>query len=508
MFKLPGKKNPAIQAVHEKPLRPQSTAKILTRKIFIAYLGLAACLTMVQIGFEYLNTYHILQDEIGIASDSFQASIAEGLWNFQAPLVQSIAAGIIKINGIEGIAIQGRSGHPNIKIINDRRAPPALSISKKVNLFHKNIDGEMEIIGSMTFYTSHTAILERVRNGLLLIIASAIIKTAGLWYVITYFIKKLLAQPLSRMAAQIERFDIESAAETTHVDFGRGASIEFFLLEKTFNHMMDSVVDYRNQLRDSARVLENKVTERTHELATQKEIAEAANLAKAKFLAVASHDLGQPIHTISLLTEILTARNADQDAGNIIKSIQGTAQHMEKLLEDLLDLSKLDAGVMKLRRCDFMLDELFAQIECHYAPQAQAAALAFRVRAAPYLINSDPTLLIRIIGNLIANAIRYTEKGGILLGYRKRGAAIVIQVFDTGAGIPEAFLNEIFQEFYQIPVQQAHSYHARNGLGLGLAIVQRSAAMLAHRLQVTSQPGKGSVFSVEVPLAVDERSAT
>lgn len=501
MFKSPETGNLAPGAVSESPRAKATTAEMLTRKIFIAYLGLAACLTLVQIGFEYLNTYNTLQDEIGIASNAFQASITEGLWNFQAPLVQSIAAGIIQINGIEGIVIQGRSGHPYIKIVNGHPVPAALSISRKVDLFHKNIDGDMEVIGSMTFYTSHTAILDRVKNGLLLIIVSALIKTIGLWYVITYFIKKLLAQPLGRMATQIARFDIERAIETTHVDFGSSASTEFHLLENTFNHMMDRVVDYRNQLRDSARMLENKVAERTHELATQKEIAESANLAKAKFLAVASHDLGQPIHTISLLTEILTARNTHGETGDIARRIQSTAQYMEKLLEDLLDLSKLDAGVMKLCRCDFMLDELFAQIECHYALQAQSAKLAFRVHAAPYLINSDPTLLVRIIGNLIANAIRYTEQGGILLGYRKRGNTILIEVYDTGAGIAEAFLQEIFQEFYQIPTQQAPNHHGSGGLGLGLAIVQRSAAILEHRLQVKSRPGRGSLFSIEVPLA-------
>ena len=231
------------------------------------------------------------------------------------------------------------------------------------------------------------------------------------------------------------------------------------------------------------------------ELTEQKEAAIKANLAKTRFLASASHDLRQPMHTIGLLVALLRNRGGPTEQNNIIEKIHGATQAMENLFTGLLDISKLDAGMVKATVEDFAIADVLDAARVNFTPQADANGLILRFALCSASVKSDAVILERIIANLVANAVRYTKRGKILVGCRRRNNAIEIQVWDTGVGIPAERQSEIFQEFFQLGNPERDR---TKGLGLGLSIVKRSAELLGHQINVHSIPGKGSCFSVSV----------
>jgi CheY-like chemotaxis protein/two-component sensor histidine kinase len=265
-------------------------------------------------------------------------------------------------------------------------------------------------------------------------------------------------------------------------------------------------------LRKSEKELERKVVERTEALAqkndalnnalsqltTQKEVAESANLAKSRFLAAASHDLRQPMHTISLLVGLLRDQMRHPDAHHIVGKIHASVQAMGSMFDSLLDISKFDAGVVTPHMQTFAIASLLDRLAATYEAQAHEKKLTLKIVPSSVQVTSDPVLLERILGNLVSNAIRYTEQGGVLVGCRRRGGNLAVQVWDTGIGIDESQHDNIFEEFFQLSNPERDR---SKGLGLGLSIAKRSAALLGHELTVCSIPGKGSVFSIALPIS-------
>jgi signal transduction histidine kinase/ActR/RegA family two-component response regulator len=224
--------------------------------------------------------------------------------------------------------------------------------------------------------------------------------------------------------------------------------------------------------------------------------AEQANLAKSQFLAAASHDLRQPLYALGLFSASLQALKLDAEADDIVHRIQANIEAMEGLFEGLLDVSKLDAGVIKPQIGPLPVSGLFQRLEQYFAATAADRGLRLRFMPCGAWVEADAMLLERIVGNLIANAIRYTGTGGILVGCRRAGAGRVrVEVWDTGIGISQADQSRIFDEFVQIGNPERDR---RKGLGLGLAIAQRTAALMDARVSVRSRPGKGSVFCIDL----------
>ena len=255
--------------------------------------------------------------------------------------------------------------------------------------------------------------------------------------------------------------------------------------------------------------LEAKVRSRTEELTSvlrrlersnealvlARDEAERANLSKTRFLAAASHDLLQPLSaarlSISVLSEMQTAADARRLSGQIDQSLQT----IEDLIKTLLDISKLDAGVVKPDLQTFPLDSVLSALEVNFGPLAAAKNLRLTVRRCGLLVRSDPLLLQRVLQNLVSNAVRYTDDGGVVVGVRKRGAHCFIDVVDTGCGISEGERETIFEEFYR---GTAAADGTHTGLGLGLAIVQRTVQALGASLDLMSVPGHGSTFRLIV----------
>lgn len=226
--------------------------------------------------------------------------------------------------------------------------------------------------------------------------------------------------------------------------------------------------------------------------------AEEANVAKSKFLAAASHDLRQPVHSQGLFLNVLSRTPLNEQQHELVENIRKASEASRDMLSTLLDFSRIEAGVIHPQSQDFRLQPLLNKLEGELAPLADAKGLVYRSRETALAVHTDPALLELILRNLISNGIRYTEKGGLLVGVRRRANQAVVEVWDTGIGIEVEQQREIFREFHQLGNPERDS---RKGLGLGLAIVDGLATTLGNRLSLTSTAGRGSVFRVNVPLA-------
>jgi signal transduction histidine kinase/CheY-like chemotaxis protein len=311
------------------------------------------------------------------------------------------------------------------------------------------------------------------RTGVLLVAGLILAFGAGL------FLARRMVVPIRTLQA--------GAARIGRGDLGQRISIKTGDELETLGDQFNSMAA---QLQDSYATLEHKVEERTHQL-------ELANFAKSRFLAAASHDLRQPLHALGLFLAQLQAEGDRDEQRRLLGRIDAAVGAMNELFNALLDISRLDAGVLALNLAEFPLQRMFERIEATFSNAAHEKGLQLRVVRSSAWISSDFILLERILLNLVSNAIRYTRKGRIVVGCRHRGRQLRIDVCDSGIGIPEDQRKNIFSEFYQLAAPGRDGHHG--GLGLGLAIVERLGHLLDHPIALASRVGHGSRFSVTVP---------
>ncbi len=246
------------------------------------------------------------------------------------------------------------------------------------------------------------------------------------------------------------------------------------------------------------------ITERKHSsdaLAAAKRQADLANVAKSRFLAAASHDLRQPLQSLSLIRGLLHRKveeNKTEDALKLIRRLDETADAMSGMLNTLLDINQIDSGTVSVNLASFPINDLLGRLTDEFTYHAQARQLALRVIRCGLSVTSDVRLLEQMLRNLISNALKYTKRGKILLGCRRHQGMLTIQICDTGPGIPEGAFQAIFEEYHQL--DNAARERSR-GLGLGLSIVDGLGKLLGHRVHVQSRTGRGSIFAIDVPLS-------
>jgi signal transduction histidine kinase len=246
--------------------------------------------------------------------------------------------------------------------------------------------------------------------------------------------------------------------------------------------------------------LERQVESVTHELRLKKEQAESATLAKSRFLAAASHDLRQPSHALGMFVARLGQLPMDAQMRQLVGNLEISVLALQDLLDALLDLSRLDSGHVQVRMGMVKLNDLLDSVRTAMAPVAHARGLRLQVRPTTHWAQSDPLLLQRMLNNLVINAIRYTERGTVLVACRpcaqRRG--VRIEVWDSGIGISPEHHEDIFKEFYQLSQRAGGS---NLGMGLGLNIVQRSAHLLGHQISLRSNVGCGTRFAIQMEMA-------
>jgi signal transduction histidine kinase len=249
--------------------------------------------------------------------------------------------------------------------------------------------------------------------------------------------------------------------------------------------------------------LEMRVRERTTELTRlnaelgrAKADAEEANVSKTRFLAAASHDILQPLNAARLYVTSLIERQDVGENGRLLGNVDASLEAVEEIFGALLDISRLDTGVMRPELVNFRIDELLRQLEVEFTPLAREKSLELIFMPCSLTVRSDRRLLRRLLQNLVSNAIKYTPKGRVLVGCRRRRGRLRIDVLDTGLGIPLSKRRVVFREFQRLE----EGAKVARGLGLGLSIVERIARVLDHKLDLRSAPQRGSHFSVELPV--------
>jgi signal transduction histidine kinase/CheY-like chemotaxis protein len=267
------------------------------------------------------------------------------------------------------------------------------------------------------------------------------------------------------------------------------------VLARNYRHTLQRLLEHK--LRADGLAAQLRVEKQAAEAARQE--AEVANRAKTQFFTAASHDLRQPLHAMGLFAEALRQRTHEPEVANLVNSINASVDALEGLFSELLDITRIDAGGVEVRPQHFEIEDILRKLRLHYEPTAFEKGLALTLRGGRRVVHADPLLVERVLRNLVSNAIRYTNDGGVLVAARARGGKVILQVWDSGLGIREDEQAKVFEEFYQVPNTPAVAPHQRKGLGLGLAIVKRLADLMGAPITLRSHPGRGTVFTLELP---------
>lgn len=292
----------------------------------------------------------------------------------------------------------------------------------------------------------------------------------------------------------IERLKRINAALMSRVERSMDQQGNAFSLFQTAINLENRVKLRTEELRATLRHLEKS----NIDLAAAKENAERANISKTRFLAAASHDVLQPLNAALLSISALAELQSGEEGRRLVRQVERSLETMGELLRTLLDISRLDAGVVRPERTEVALEPLFASLNSDFQPLAGKKGIRLRFRATELAAFSDRTLLRRILQNIVSNALRYTTQGGVLVAARRRGQNLRIDICDTGSGIPDEERVEIFEEFHRGTTSAADP---SGGLGLGLSIVRRMVEALGHDLSFASRVGRGTVFRVTLPMA-------
>ena len=342
------------------------------------------------------------------------------------------------------------------------------------------------LLGHVLVEFSRESLLARERDILLLGLAVSLI---GLLFgcILALRLGQTVVQPILRVSRLIERIgrgEFSARSDVLPHDPLRD-------LQVVLNQMAERLETSRDDL-------EQRIDLATVALREKKEEAEQATLAKSRFLAAASHDLRQPTHALGMFVARLAQLPHDAQTYSLIENLERSVLAMQNLLDALLDISRLEAHAVPVQLSHFALDDVFEQLRTGFSLLANDKRLRLHVRTTQVWVLSDPILLYQILMNLLMNALRYTQTGGVVIACRVSTASQTarIEVWDSGIGIAPEHQQSIFTEFFQVGNTERNQ---RKGLGLGLNIVQRTAELLGHPLQICSHLGRGSRFSIELP---------
>ncbi|MBE0472671.1 ATP-binding protein [Rhodoferax sp.] len=355
--------------------------------------------------------------------------------------------------------------------------------------------GQVAPLGQVVVKFSRQSVTEKKRDILML---GGLISVLGLLFgvVLAARLSAGVIRPMMRVSNLIERIGHGDFAVAAQVQANTPANDPLHELQENLMHMA-------NRLADVQQELEHQVATVTQALREKKEEAELATQAKSRFLAAASHDLRQPIHALGMFVARLSQLQHDAPTRQLVDSLEASVRAIQNLLDGLLDISRLEARAVQIRLQDFPLQELFERVGQNLAPVAQDKGLRLRIRPSTLWVRSDAALLYRILLNLVGNALRYTDRGGVLVACRPTAdpAQVRIEVWDNGMGIAPEHQQAVFKAFFQVgnPGRQR-----AGGTGLGLSIVQQSCQLLKHPLQLSSRLGLGTRICLTLPRAAPE----
>lgn len=353
-----------------------------------------------------------------------------------------------------------------------------------------------------------TALADRmVARGAIVALLTVLAIYVALFFSLRVMLRRTVLDPLAGLIRRTEQEIAIVLPEAEQPAGGAGTANEIELFDRRFTALVDGL-KRRDLARDVAEReliehrdnLERLIEERTGSLRLAQEEAQRLNRAKSEFLAAASHDLRQPLQAIRLFHAALTATELDADQRRMMDYLSFSLTALGDLLNALLDISKLDAGLVKVTEETVSVERVFQKIDGEFSSLARAKGLRFKYffPRGVTALRTDGQLLLVMLGNLIGNALKYTERGGILVSVRRRGGNALVQVWDTGLGIAAEFRERIFDEYFQIGNQERDR---TKGVGLGLSIVRRISRLVGTEVRCRSTPGRGSVFEFSIPIA-------
>lgn len=440
----------------------------------------------------------------------FTPATEYGVFSGNAEELQRLAAALAGEADISGIVIYTRSGQPlaklgTLRLTKDPQQLPdgwtGATPDGATQCFHAKVwraglafqdplagQGDAtarEVIGSVTLEMTR-AVMQRQKREMMVVTLIASLVTLILGTLLALRLSSSVTLPilaLQRVVGAIRGGDLAARVAPHPAGTLRN-------LEEGINEMAASLQTGRDQL-------ENRIVAATAELKQKRDEAEQASIAKSRFLAAASHDLRQPLHALSLFSEELARESRQPGLQRLVRQISAAVGSMEELLGSLLDVSRADLGAIHPVVQPVALDGLLERVFSAQAASARAKGLHLRLHPSRYWGLSDPALLYRMVINLVANAIAYSDRGGILIGVRQTGdKRLRIEVWDSGIGIRPEHQSLIFEEFFQIANPERDP---QKGLGLGLSLVDRLSRLLDHPVGMRSVPGRGSMFSITLP---------
>ncbi|MEO8777052.1 MAG: hybrid sensor histidine kinase/response regulator [Rhodanobacter sp.] len=468
-------------------------ATLMQRLAFVTLVPTfaTASLLVVMVTRYQLNILHDMGQNTAVAIATQAAAVsADPLQRDQRRELIRIAQSIADLPQVAHVQIRSADGEILAESHGHGRIAQEESVFVERNVMEPNGPAGRAPLGSVLVEVSIADAVAAqhasLRNALITLGLSLLMATLLCWQAARW-----ISAPLRRLAAavhQLGRSDRPVAVEVTD-------QTEIGELQSGFNASAAALFDMKIGM-------QQKIERATLELASKNAALEAANVAKARFLAAATHDLRQPLYALTLFSSALVIDEHDPVRLDRITHVQECVQALDHLFSELLDLSRLETGMLQIEISEFALDDVFEEVSCNFRMIAEQHDLRLVMRTTGLWVRSDRTMIARILNNLVSNALRYTEHGGVLVGARKcAGDRVRIDVWDTGSGILPEHQKHVFDEFYRVerPDHGGNDEGHRRGLGLGLSTVKRLAELLDTEVQLRSRVRRGSVFTFHLP---------